>query len=101
MKPTVTGHPLEAGTMMGPMASAALRDELHGQVQNSIDAGAKVVLGGTPGVGAVYPPTVLTGVKPGMPAFEEELFGPAASVIKVKNEAEGIEIANDGTVFGL
>lgn len=101
MRPTVTGHPLDAATTMGPMSSVPLRDELHQQVRDSVEAGAKAVLGGMPGVGAVYPPTVLTGVKPGMPAFEEELFGPAASVIKVKDEAEGIEVANEGTVFGL
>ncbi len=64
--------------------------------------GAKCLLGGEipPGEGAFYPPTVLSGVRPGMPAFDEELFGPAAAIIRVKDEAEAIRTANN-SVFGL
>jgi succinate-semialdehyde dehydrogenase/glutarate-semialdehyde dehydrogenase len=87
---------------MGPMARTDLRDELHQQVVNSVKMGAEIVLGGEiPNrKGAFYPPTILENVKPGMPAYNEELFGPVASVIRVKDEAEAIKVAND-TEFGL
>jgi len=96
------GDPMEADTVIGPQARADLRDELHDQVVRSIEAGARCVLGGKipPGPGAFYPATVLTDVGPGMPAYQEELFGPVASVIPVRDEAEAIRVAND-TVFGL
>ena len=75
-------------TAFGPMARRDLRDELHAQVEKSIAAGARCVLGGEipSGPGAYYPPTVLTGVKKGMPAYGEELFGPVAAIIPVKSE---------------
>ena len=75
---------------------------MHGQVLKSVQKGATLHLGGSlpTGKGAFYPPTILTNVKPGMPAYEEEIFGPIASVIKVKDEAEAIKVAND-TEFGL
>ena len=87
---------------MGPMARKDLRDELHGQLVKSMEAGAKCLLGGkVPKLaGAFYPPTILTDVKPGMPAYHEELFGPVAAVIKAKDEEDAIRIAND-TSFGL
>jgi succinate-semialdehyde dehydrogenase/glutarate-semialdehyde dehydrogenase len=68
----------------------------------SVARGAKLVLGGTvpPGKGSFYPPTVLTDVKAGMPAYHEELFGPVASVFRARDEADAIRIAND-TIFGL
>lgn len=98
----VMGDPLEAGTTLGPMARHDLRDTLHAQVMQSIRNGARCIMGGNPPVheGAFYPPTVLVDVKPGMPAYDEELFGPVASVIKVASEAEAIQVAND-SVFGL
>ena len=79
-----------------------LRDELHAQVVASVDAGARIVLGGNVpgGPGAFYPPTVLVDVAPGMPAYDEELFGPVAAVIRVDSEEEAIAVAND-TRFGL
>jgi succinate-semialdehyde dehydrogenase/glutarate-semialdehyde dehydrogenase len=79
-----------------------LRDALHEQVERSIAKGARCLLGGQmpDGPGAFYPPTVLTDLRPGMPAYEEELFGPVASVIPVKDEAEAIAVANN-SVFGL
>jgi succinate-semialdehyde dehydrogenase/glutarate-semialdehyde dehydrogenase len=96
------GDPLAEGTDVGPQARADLRDELHQQVEKSLARGARCVLGGKvpPGPGAFYPPTVLVDVKPGMPAYDEELFGPVASVIRARDEADAIRIAND-TEFGL
>ena len=84
------------------MARADLRDELHQQVMQSLEKGAKCILGGQipDREGAFYPPTILTEVKPGMPAYEEEFFGPVASVIRVKTETEAVNVAND-SVFGL
>nr|NIQ97772.1 aldehyde dehydrogenase family protein [Desulfuromonadales bacterium]NIS43712.1 aldehyde dehydrogenase family protein [Desulfuromonadales bacterium] len=79
-----------------------LMQELHDQVKSSVDKGAKVVLGGEPveGKGCFYPPTILTDVTPDVPAYYEELFGPVATVIRVKDEKEAIEVAN-ATEFGL
>ncbi|TNJ34539.1 NAD-dependent succinate-semialdehyde dehydrogenase [Arenimonas terrae] len=95
------GDPNADGTGIAPMARADLRDELHKQVQASIARGATPLLGCTPGQGAtVYPASILDGVKPGMPAYHEELFGPVASIIRVRDEAEAIRVAND-TAFGL
>ncbi len=96
------GNPLDAANDLGPQARTDLRDELHEQVQRSIRLGAKLLLGGyIPDMkGAYYPPTVLADVRPGMPAYDEELFGPVAALIRVKNEEEGIRTANDSN-FGL
>ena len=96
------GNPMEGDTVVGPQARADLRDELHHQVTRSIELGARCILGGKipSGPGAYYPPTVLTDVGPGMPAYEEELFGPVAAVIPVRDEAAALQVAND-TVFGL
>ncbi|RQO29799.1 succinate-semialdehyde dehydrogenase [Taibaiella sp. KBW10] len=89
-------------TTIGSMARADLRDELHDQVNRSIEKGATLLCGGyiPEGKAACYPPTVLTGVKKGMPAYEEELFGPVATVIIAENEEDAIRIAND-TIYGL
>ena len=102
MKARRLGDPLEDGVDVGPQARTDLRDELHEQVAKSVAAGARVLLGGhkPAGKGAFYPPTVLSGVTKGMPAYDEELFGPVAAVIGVKDEAEAVRVAND-TVFGL
>lgn len=96
------GDPLDEATEVGPQARHDLRDELHQQVQKSIENGARCLLGGQipVGAGAYYPPTVLTDVRPGMPAYDEELFGPVAAIIPVANEAEAIRVAND-SCFGL
>lgn len=87
---------------LGPMAHIDLRDELHRQVQESINSGATCLLGGQvpEHEGAFYPPTVLTDVKKGSPAYDDELFGPVAAIIEAANEKEAIDIANDST-FGL
>ena len=96
------GDPSEPGVYIGPLARVDLRDGLHDQVQRSVDAGAKLLLGGEvpDGPGAFYPATVLAGVRPGMAAWSEELFGPVATLIKVGDEREAIEVAN-ATEFGL
>lgn len=102
MQAAKMGHPLSEETEIGPLARHDLRDDLHQQVERSIKHGATCLLGGQipMGQGAFYPPTVLTNVRKGMPAYEEEMFGPVAAVIPVKDEAEAIRIAND-SVFGL
>jgi len=103
MKEKKMGDPLQDEDVdLGPQAREDLRDGLHEQVTKSIDAGAKCLLGGEipDRDGSYYPPTLLKNVKPGMPAYEEELFGPVASLIKVDDEAEAIAVANDSE-FGL
>lgn len=102
MRQQKMGDPMQAETTVGPQARADLRDDLHQQVTRSIAKGATCLLGGEipHGDGAFYPPTVLTDVKKGMPAYEEELFGPVAAIIPVKDEREAIRVAND-SVFGL
>jgi succinate-semialdehyde dehydrogenase / glutarate-semialdehyde dehydrogenase len=96
------GDPLDEENDIGPQASEPLRDELHRQVSESIGKGAKCLSGGTiPGEkGAWYPPTVLTDVSPGMPAYDEEIFGPVAAIISAEDESDAVRIAND-TPFGL
>jgi len=96
------GDPAEEGVYIGPQARMDLRDGLHDQVQRTVQAGAKLLVGGEipGGSGAFYPATVLAGVKEGMAAWSEELFGPVATLIRVKDEAEAIKVAN-GTDFGL
>jgi succinate-semialdehyde dehydrogenase/glutarate-semialdehyde dehydrogenase len=96
------GDPLRDDTQIGPQARHDLRDSLHRQVEASVAKGAKCLLGGKvpEGSGAYYPPTVLTDVVKGMPAYDEELFGPVAAVIPVEDEDEAIATAND-SAFGL
>ncbi|WP_290661748.1 NAD-dependent succinate-semialdehyde dehydrogenase [Ignavibacterium sp.] len=102
MKQKKMGDPFDESNDLGPLASLKLRDELHHQVLRSIEAGAKLLLGGfIPDMkGAYYPPTVLSEVNPGMPAFDEELFGPVAAIVKAENEEDAVRLANN-TVFGL
>lgn len=96
------GDPLDEKNDLGPQASLQLRDELHDQVVRSIEQGAELILGGKiPEFnGAYYPPTILKNVKPGIAAFDEELFGPVAALIKAIDEDDAIELANKG-IFGL
>ncbi|WPP49253.1 NAD-dependent succinate-semialdehyde dehydrogenase [Catalinimonas niigatensis] len=96
------GDPNEEGTDYGPMAREDLADELLEQVKKSVEKGAEVLLGGDRPVreGAFFNATILGKLKPGMPAYDEELFGPVASVFKVKDEEEAILIANDSP-YGL
>lgn len=96
------GDPLDRETRFGPMAKVRLRDELHEQVKRSMAEGATLKMGGfiPQQPGAWYPTTVLTDVSREMTAFKEELFGPVSSIIRAKDEAEAISLAND-TEFGL
>ena len=95
------GDPQDDATTLAPMARQDLRDELHKQVQASVAKGAKVLLGGEPDAShAGYPASILDAVAPGMPAYEEELFGPVASILRVKDATEAVRVAND-TTFGL
>jgi succinate-semialdehyde dehydrogenase/glutarate-semialdehyde dehydrogenase len=102
MKAVRQGDPMRDETQIGPLARMDLRDGLHRQVQESIRLGARVLLGGElpPGPGAYYPPTVLTRVAKGMPAYDEELFGPVAAIIPARDETQAIAIAND-SAYGL
>lgn len=102
MKSKKVGDPFEEDTDVGPQAREDLRNGLHDQVQKSVKNGAQLTLGGQKpeGKGAYYPVTILEKVAPGMPAYEEELFGPVAAIIKVKDEEQAIKVAND-TSFGL
>ena len=102
MRRRKVGDPMRDETEVGPMARADLRGELHDQVERSLQAGARCLLGGDvpEGPGAFYPPTVLTDVTAGMAAYGEELFGPVAAVLPVADEEEALRVAND-TAFGL
>lgn len=96
------GDPLQKETGIGPLARADLRDTLHRQVQETVEAGGRLLLGGTipDGPGAFYPPTVVDRVTPQMAMFAEETFGPAAAIVRARDEEEAIALAN-GTSFGL
>jgi succinate-semialdehyde dehydrogenase/glutarate-semialdehyde dehydrogenase len=96
------GDPLDEQTRLGPMQSVKARDEIHRQVVQSVDEGAKLLLGGKvpDRAGAWYPATVLSNVRGGQPAHDEEVFGPVASIIMADDEADAIRIANDSE-FGL
>lgn len=98
----VVGDPMTEGNTQGAMAKRNLRDELHAQVEASVQQGAKLLLGGKPvaGPGAFYEPTVLDQVTPDMTAAKEETFGPAAAILRVADAAEAVRVAN-GTPFGL
>ena len=96
------GDPMDRATDVGPMAREDLLDSLDDQVKRSVEAGATLRTGGErlEGKGWYYPPTVLTGVEPGMAAFDEETFGPVAAVIRARDSAHAIELANRSP-FGL
>jgi succinate-semialdehyde dehydrogenase/glutarate-semialdehyde dehydrogenase len=91
--------PAAEGAAMGPLSSKAAADRLEDQVKRAVDAGAELVIGGNRN-GNFYDATILTGIKPGDPASQEEFFGPVAQVYKVSSEDEAIALAND-TQYGL
>ena len=97
-----SGDPRDDATGIAPMAREDLRAELHAQVERSLAAGAQRITGGTfiGQQGAYYAPTILDYVRPGMAAFDEELFGPVAAIVRVNNDEEAIRLANQ-THFGL
>jgi succinate-semialdehyde dehydrogenase/glutarate-semialdehyde dehydrogenase len=90
------GDPRDRSVDIGPLARADLRDSLHDQVERSVATGARLQLGGRalPGDGFFYAPTVLSGVRPGMAAFDEETFGPVAAIIRAEDEADALRLAN-------
>jgi len=96
------GDPTQGGTKLGPMVSVKARDDIHAQVTKSVEKGAKLLLGGNvpDKPGAWYPATVLSDVRPGQPAHDEEVFGPVAAIIAAKDEGDAIRIANNSE-FGL
>jgi succinate-semialdehyde dehydrogenase/glutarate-semialdehyde dehydrogenase len=102
MRAKTWGDPLEGEFDLGPLARRDLREDLHTQVRRSVEAGARLLLGGEvpDGPGAFYPPTVLADVRAGSPAYSEELFGPVAAILPAEDEERAIEIANDSP-FGL
>jgi succinate-semialdehyde dehydrogenase / glutarate-semialdehyde dehydrogenase len=102
MQGIAMGDPGNPETKLGPMQSVKAREEIHRQVQESIAKGARLLCGGTipDKPGAWYPPTVLSDVKEGQPAHDEEVFGPVAAIIEARDEEDAIRIANDSP-FGL
>jgi len=96
------GDPLDRATDLGPLARPDLAAELERQVRDSVAKGAVLTLGGkrAPGPGNYFPPTLLTRVSPGMPAFEEETFGPLAAVTRARDAADAVALANRSR-FGL
>jgi len=96
------GDPMSDDTDLGPMARKDLRDKIHQQVQDSIESGASLVTGGEipEQTGFYYPPTLLENLSAGMPAYDDELFGPVASLIKAKDNEDAMRIANDSR-YGL
>jgi succinate-semialdehyde dehydrogenase/glutarate-semialdehyde dehydrogenase len=103
MQRKTVGDPLAAKPVdLGPLARVDLRDALHQQVERSVAAGARLLLGGTlpPGPGAFYPPTLLADVRKAMPAYAEETFGPVAAILPARSDEDALDIAND-TPFGL
>jgi succinate-semialdehyde dehydrogenase/glutarate-semialdehyde dehydrogenase len=102
MKALKVGDPFDEKTDVGPLANAEAVTSLDADVQSSIKAGAKLLTGGKPvdGPGSFYMPTVLTDIPKNSPAYAEELFGPVASIFRVKSIDEAIHVANDSR-FGL
>ncbi|TQI71085.1 succinate-semialdehyde dehydrogenase/glutarate-semialdehyde dehydrogenase [Gramella sp. Hel_I_59] len=102
MKNMKAGDPTSEDSDLGPMARKDLREELHEQVEESVKKGAKILCGGKlpEGDGFYYPATVLENLEPGQPAYDDELFGPVASLIKAKDTDDAMRIANDSR-FGL
>ena len=98
----VAGDPMDDSTTLAPLARSDLRDALHQQVMQSIERGAVPVTGCAPLLrpGYYYAPSVLDRVRPGMLAYEEELFGPVGSVIRAADETEAVRLANDSR-YGL
>lgn len=99
----IPGDPILPSTNLAPMATKSLRDDLHQQVLESIASGCHLLTGGHLSdeiVASFYPPTILTEITKDAPAYKDELFGPVASVFRVKDESEAIQLAND-SMFGL
>jgi succinate-semialdehyde dehydrogenase / glutarate-semialdehyde dehydrogenase len=102
MNSLTVGDPMEEGTDVGPLARGDLREEIHGQVERAVAEGATLLCGGhiPEGAGYYYPPTVLGNVREGTVAFDEEIFGPVASVVVAEDAEDAVRLAN-ATAFGL
>ena len=102
MKGVTMGDPTKDDTQLGPLSSKEQFDTIVEQVSKSIDQGATLLCGGDPAddAGCYYPATVLADCKPGMPAYDDELFGPVATVIRAKDDEDAMRIANDSR-YGL
>ncbi|SNT70306.1 NAD-dependent succinate-semialdehyde dehydrogenase [Psychrobacter sp. LV10R520-6] len=96
------GEPMDDSTDIGPLSSAKQRDKLHQQVEESVNKGATITLGGEvpDRAGSFYPPTILEDITPDQPAYKDELFGPVASLIRAKDQDDALRIANDSR-YGL
>lgn len=101
-KGAVMGDPNNEESRLGPLVSCSQRDQVHSQVEESVAKGAKIVAGGVipDGKGWFYPATALVDVAPGQPAYDDEIFGPVASIIKAKDDEDAMRIANDSR-YGL
>ena len=99
---TKSGDPMDDSSDIGPLARADLRDQLHEQVEQSVAKGATIAVGGKvpEGKGSFYPATILENVEKGQPAYDDELFGPVASLIRAKDQDDAMRIANDSR-YGL
>lgn len=96
------GDPNDTATQLGPLVSCRQRDQVHAQVEESVARGAKALVGGAipDRSGWFYPATILVDVAPGQPAYDDEIFGPVAAIIKAKDDEEAMRIANDSR-YGL
>ncbi len=97
-----SGDPMDDSSDLGPLARKDLQEKLHEQVEDSVKKGATVAVGGElpEGKGSFYPPTILENVKKGQPAYDDELFGPVASLIRAQDQEDALRIANDSR-YGL
>ena len=102
MRAIQMGDPMDEDTQLGPLSSQDQFDTVAEQVTKSVAKGAKLLCGGDPedGTGYYYPATVLGDVTPGMPAYDDEIFGPVAAVIRAKDDEDAMRIANDSR-YGL
>lgn len=99
---TVVGDPMEEATQLGPLATREIRERLHWQVRKSSRQGARIIIGGKPlgREGFFYEPTLMRSVRPGMPVWDEETFGPVVAMCTFKTEEEAVQLAN-ASVYGL
>jgi succinate-semialdehyde dehydrogenase/glutarate-semialdehyde dehydrogenase len=102
MKAIKMGDPTDDGSQLGPLSSEGQFDTVTGQVDDSVAKGAKALCGGEAPdrIGAYYPATVLVDVAPGMPAYDDEIFGPVAAVIRARDDEDAMRIANESR-YGL
>lgn len=96
------GDPMDDSSDLGPLARKDLQEKLHAQVEESVSKGATISVGGKlpEGKGSFYPATILENVEKGQPAYDDELFGPVASLIRAKDQDDALRIANDSR-YGL